>query len=131
MIIAIDYNDLSRILPLVHLLREDVELTQRLSKSVGLKLTWNEHTTEGQEQARVEYPTKALEFAYKGYKAISSSNATSRIRRPLNLGSESNGKINREHQILSTYWWLQGVSIRKKSLLQAWEGVRLVREEIN
>jgi len=131
-IVAIDYNDLSKVFPLAHLLREDPDVTARFNEVLSLRLFQNSDSKETDKQlACLEYFIRTLEFIHKGYKDILRPSAISRLRHRLKVSKEIDPKVNREQEIKSIYWWFQTVSARKKGLLQAWESVRLIREEIS
>src|SRR5262249_3484849 len=70
-----------------------------------------------------------FEYAYEGYGMLEEE-ARPWWRRL--LGFRGKGNWEEEKQImLKSYWWLQIVRLREEGKLEAWEGIRIVREQVD
>jgi hypothetical protein len=79
--------------------------------------------------AQRRYAACVFEYAYEGYKTLN------KVDRPLWqmwLGIRRKGKWEEKEQIaLEAYWWLQIVRLREEGKLDAWEGIRIVKEQVD
>jgi len=75
------------------------------------------------------YAAYILEYAYEGYEILEEEyrpwwRRWIGIRGKTDLGT-------RKRVALEAYWWLQIVRLREEGKLDAWEGIRIVREQID
>lgn len=81
-------------------------------------------------QAKQKYIVRILEYVHMSYKGFMENNHTLQARQ---------GKLSKlvddierlEPAFLKLYWWLQIVIAREEGKLPAWEGIRIVREQVS
>src|SRR5262245_4467373 len=79
--------------------------------------------------AQRRYAACILEYAYEGLGMLEEKE---RPWRQKLLGIRGKGNWKEEKQIaLEAYWWLQIVRLREEGKLDAWEGIRIVREQVD
>lgn len=114
------------------LIRSPNTFTKRRALLINdLLLSVTALTYSAWRQARRRYTAHMVEFAYRGSVEAANTNTFSRWRRRLRVFRRADADVEESQQaILNIHWWLQIVMAREEGKLSAWEGIRVVREQV-
>lgn len=74
--------------------------------------------------------SRTLEYTYLSYQDINENAIGLNWHHWLLPRSQQNGRESRQDKLLDYCWWLKIICARQEGMLQCWEGIRTIREEI-